>query len=158
MRALTAGACLILCLAGLAGCGGGSSSGSGSGDTSASAEFESKGNAVCTEIAAIGKKLKAPKSASEFHPFLSKAVSIGREEVEKLRALTPPSDKQAAFNRYLSGISSALLVLQHADAAAQAGKVSEITSILEKAQGLEGRNIANARAAGLTACASAEAE
>jgi hypothetical protein len=142
----------------LAGCGGGSSSGTtgtGTGASAARADapFVAAANAICREAQRTGGAIPAPRNQSELAPFLEKGVLLGQDEVNKLSALHPPSDKAHAYRIWLDSLSQTLAELRATVVAAKAQKTEEADALVREAGGLNERDLTRAAEAGLTACA-----
>jgi hypothetical protein len=142
----------------LAGCGGGGGPAAGGGEGSAAAggsDFVAKANAICREAQTAGRSIKAPKRNGELVPFFDRALAVGQDEVAKLSALHPPSDKRAAYQTLLKGLNQAVYFLSSADAEAKAGSLKQVETSIQEGSALTQRNLANAKAAGLSVCANA---
>jgi hypothetical protein len=144
-------ACVLTTM--LAGCGGGGRPGG----TSAGGEaFVAEATEICASTQRAGRSLKTPRGPAELVPYFDAALSLGRGEVAKLRALHPPSDKTAAYSTYLSGLDQEIVVLERADAAAKAGNVAQVSAIVQEANALTQKSTENAKALGLVACTKGE--
>jgi hypothetical protein len=118
-------------------------------------DFVAQANAICREAQTAGSSIKAPKTNAELAPFFDRALAVGQKEVNKLSALHPPSDKQAAYQTLLKGLDQAVYFLTSADAEAKAGSLKQVETSIQEGSALTQRNLANAKAAGLSACANA---
>jgi hypothetical protein len=129
----------------LVGCGGGSG---GNG-----ADFVARGEAICRDAKKAGSALRKPKTHAELAPFFDRALALGKDEVGRLSALHPPSDKASAYRAWIAGLDQAITLLTHADAAARAGNVGQLQAVIQEGNGLTQTNLAAARAVGLLICA-----
>jgi hypothetical protein len=89
-----------------AGCGGGGgSSGSqstGNGQQLTKEEFASKANQICTDIEKRVNSLSTPKKLSEISSYVDQARSVLNDGLDRMRALQPPSETQAARDKFVS--------------------------------------------------------
>jgi len=127
----------------LVGCGSGSSSG----------DFVAQGETICRDAQKTGSSLKKPKTQAELAPFFDRALVLGKDEIGKLSALHPPSDKASAYRTWIAGLDQAVSLLAHADAAARAGNDDQLQVIIREGNALTQSNLADARAVGLLVCA-----
>jgi hypothetical protein len=140
----------------IAGCGGGGSSATSGGEGSQAAgggDFTARANAICRDTQKAGASIKAPKANGELVAFFDRALALGRHELAELSALHPPSEKAAAFQTWLRGLNQAVYFLSSADAEARAGSLKQVETSIQEGSGLTQRNLANAKAVGLTVCA-----
>jgi hypothetical protein len=142
----------------LAGCGGGSSSGATGTGTGAAlaardAPFLANANAICREAQTTGGVIPAPRNETELASFLERAVVVGQDEVNRLDALHPPSDKAATYRIWLDSLSQTLAELKATVVAANAHKTEEADALVREAGGLNERDLTRAAEVGLTACA-----
>jgi hypothetical protein len=140
----------------LAGCGSGSSSvttGSGASAAAVDAPFLANANAICREAQTTGSVIPAPRNETELAPFLERAVVVGQDEVNKLDALHPPSDKASTYRIWLDSLSQTLAELKATVVAANAHKTEEADALVREAGGLNERDLTRAAEVGLTACA-----
>lgn len=139
----------------LGGCGGGESAGAGGGTNSvasADANFIAKGEAICREASRAGQSLRPPVNEAGLGPFFARALTLSQDEVDKLNALQPPTNKAGAYETWLSGLQQAIGSLKSAAAAAKAGKSTQVQAIIREAGAVTERNLTYAKAVGLTAC------
>jgi hypothetical protein len=140
----------------LAGCGGASSpatTGTGASGPSGDGPFFAEANAVCRAAQKTGSVLPQPHNETELAPFLERAQMLGQDEVNKLSALHPPSDKAAAYRIWLGSLNQTLGELRAAIIAAKAHKTAEVDALVREGGGLTQRNLTRAAEVGLTACA-----
>jgi hypothetical protein len=151
---LAAACTSALIIAGCGGAGGTASSGAEGSKATGGGDFIAKANAICRDTQKTGATIKAPKANGELVPFFDRALALGQDEVAKLSALHPPSDRAAAFQTWLKGLNQAVYFLSSADAEAKAGSLKQVETSIQEGSGLTQRNLANAKAVGLTVCAS----
>jgi hypothetical protein len=115
VRACLIGLLAVVALSVLAaGCGGG-------GDNRLSKEdFQQQANAICKrydeKIAAIG----TPSSPADIPAFVEKGIPLIQQGIAELRALRPPADLQADYDRMLDETAKAIPAARKlADAAAK---------------------------------------
>jgi hypothetical protein len=99
----------------IAGCGGGENS-----DRLSAAEFRQQANAICdkydAKIAAIG----TPTSPEDIPEFVEKGIPLIEQGLAELRALNPPEDLEADYDRMLDETAKAIPAARKlADAAAK---------------------------------------
>ena len=70
--------------------------------------FFAQANAVCREAQKTGSVLPQPHNETELAPFLERAQMLGQDEVNKLSALHPPSDRAAAYRIWLGSLNQTL--------------------------------------------------
>jgi hypothetical protein len=142
----------------LAGCGGASSSvttGAGASSAGADGTFFAEANAICRKAQKTGGAIPAPKNESELASFLERALVVGQDEVNRLGALHPPSDRAAAYRIWLNSLSQTLGELRATAVAAKAHKTEEVQALVGEGGGLNQRDLTRAAEAGLTVCAKA---
>jgi hypothetical protein len=142
----------------LAGCGGGSVSvgtgtGTGASAVSASGAFLAYANAICRETEKTGRVLVPPRNESELASYLERALMLGREEIKKLSALHPPSDKAGAYQIWLGSLNQTFGELGATVLAAKAHKTEEVDALVRESGGFNQRDLTRAKEVGLTACA-----
>jgi hypothetical protein len=139
----------------LSGCGGGAGSVTSGGATSARGgqSFVAQADAICREAHRVGGALRAPRSEAELAPYFARALTLGQDEIEKLSALHPPSERAAAYRIWLTGLEQALGSVRATDEAARAGNISQVQALVREGAGLTQRNVIHARAVGIPACA-----
>jgi hypothetical protein len=137
-------AVLIACLALLSACGGGE-------------DFASKADAVCTEQAIRVNGVLGdggtPTSGPEAAAQAAKLVPIERDGVSGLRAIETPSDAAGAFKDFLGGRELALRLTERRERAAMHGAGVAYAAINERRDRVVNKADADARRAGLLACA-----
>src|SRR5688500_20365791 len=78
--------------AAIAGCGGGDDSSGLSAD-----EFRTQADAICADADTRIDALDEPNANDQVLGFLQSGLTIQREQIEKLKALEPPSDLSGTF-------------------------------------------------------------
>jgi hypothetical protein len=139
----------------LAGCGGGGNTASSSRTAVAAGAdgvFIAKADAICHEAATAGHTLQPPANEGQLAPYFDRAIRLSQEEISKLSALHPPDDRASAYRTWLTGVEGSFASLRTADAAARAGKQSQVQAIVREAGAVTERNLAYAAAAGLATC------
>ena len=137
----------LIAAAAVAGCGGSSSS------TSSSADFVAQGNAICKKSNAQIAALPQPKSNAELTTYLNQASPIIQSALDQVNGLTPPGDKQKAFDTWVGTITNEADLVAEAQSAAADGNSSQAISLLNKQGTLSKQGNAQAAALGLTQCA-----
>jgi hypothetical protein len=140
----------------LTACAGGSSSvttGTGASAAGADVPFLADANAICRETQKTGSVLQPPRNETELAPFLKRALVLGQDEVNKLSALHPPSDKAAAYRIWLDSLNQTLGELRATEVSAKAHKTEEVDALVREAGGLNQRDLTRAAEVGLTTCA-----
>lgn len=115
-------------------------------------DYPSKPNDVCKDSASKIKKLARPKAVSDLHIYFIKSQSILTEASQKLKAIKPPSDKQAAYQGFLTGLDKELAVLKRATNTV-ADNPRRAVTLLQQQSNLSQMVNSQAKAAGLTQCA-----
>jgi hypothetical protein len=140
----------------LAGCGGASPSvttGTGASASGGDGPFFAEANAICREAQETGSALAPARNESELARFLERELMLGRDEVNKLSALHPPSDKAAAYRIWLSSLNQTLGELGATVVAAKARKTEEVEALVREAGGFNERDLTRGKEVGLTTCA-----
>jgi hypothetical protein len=104
-------ALVVACIA--AGCGG-----DGGGDRLSQEEFRQQANAICEKYDKKIQDLGSPQSPAEIPDFVEKGIPLIQQGIAELRALKPPADVEADYNRMLDETAKAIPAAQKlADAA-----------------------------------------
>lgn len=134
------------------------SSGASSGTSSSSAStFVSKGNAICKSGDQQANAAKQPADSaplSEWATYLTSFLNVAHSVEGQLKGLTPPAAEQAQFSTYLSAFEASVSDAQNAQNAAANNDTNGFQAAVQSLAGREGTITSNARALGLTACAS----
>jgi hypothetical protein len=147
----------------MAGCGGGSSTSttgaSGTSGTAGSAslsqdEFVSQADAACKEANDKITALKAPASTlSAQAATIAQEVGIFTDALGKLSAITPPTDLQSEYSRWLAGTKAQVSLATKAGAAAKANDTAKVQALGQQLQANNDKLNATAKDLGLTECA-----
>jgi hypothetical protein len=124
-----------------AGCGGSS--------RLSNAAFTSKANAICTAANAASAKISGAAGTASIKPE-EKLVTT---TIAKLKALSPPTDRTAAFNSYLSYIKHVDSDLHELVSAVASKNSAKLASIETGVTALERKGNKAAKAAGIDSCA-----
>jgi hypothetical protein len=65
-------------------------------------EFVSKGNAICAKYDKRVDAVGEPENIQEVPEYVDKLLPIVEEQIEEMRALKPPEDKQETFDRMIA--------------------------------------------------------
>lgn len=107
-------------LALLAGCGGGSLT---------KAELISQADAICAETEKKIDALGTPETPADLKEFAGKAATAAKEQVDKLKALEPPDEVKADWDKALGLLDQQVgLADQLAESADDQAKLQEIIS------------------------------
>ena len=139
---------------GLAACGSSSkTSSTASTATSGASGFVSTANSICTTYGAKAAAVPRPSKVSGLTGYLNQVLPVAQQELAKLKALSPPSNQQAAYQRFLSLSQRQLVLTQQALVALNSGDNKKAALLIRREQVLSARGNAAARTAGLVACA-----
>ncbi|HTI32177.1 MAG TPA: hypothetical protein VL422_00785 [Miltoncostaea sp.] len=136
--------------AAIAGCGGG---GDDSGALSAD-EFRTQADAICSDANTRIAALDQPTGSDQILGYLQSGLTVQKEQLQKLKALQPPSDLSSDFNAATDLLDQQTAKIQDATTKIQNGEdptavisaaSPEIDSISEQAK-------AKAKALGLEVC------
>jgi hypothetical protein len=136
----------------LAGCGSTAAPSRTVSSVSPDAAFTAKADAICHQAATAGHTLQTPANEGQLAPYFDRALTLSQAEISRLSALHPPADRATAYRTWLTGVEGSFASLRTADAAAKAGKYSQVQAIVREAGAVTERNLAYAHAAGLTTC------
>jgi hypothetical protein len=123
---------------GVAGCGGG--------------DYPSKPDDICKEAGDKVNRLAKPKTAGDLHVYFLQSQMILVDEIRRLKEVKPPSDKQAAYQSFVSGLDRGLRVLRRATDTVASNPRRALTLLSQQGQARALRN-QQAMAAGLKQCA-----
>jgi hypothetical protein len=116
-------------------------------------DFASKANDICKKYTAKIHAIRQPSASSDLPGYLDRVTPLVTEGTAKLKALKPPSSKQAAYQQYLSLLDQEVALTQQADTAAKRGDTNTATSLIQQVSPLSDRDKASAKALGLAQCA-----
>lgn len=138
---------LGLVLAFAAGCGG------GGGDRLSKEEFQQKANAVCkrydAKIAALGQ----PASPADIPDFVEKGIPVIQQGIAELRALRPPADLQADYDRMLDETEKAIPAARRLADAAQKKDAAAVQKAISEGNEADQASDRIATKLGLAECA-----
>jgi hypothetical protein len=123
----------------IAGCGG--------------SDYPSKADAVCKQYNTKINAVPKPSSATQLSTYIGQVTPLFRQAIAKLQAVTPPSDKKAAYDQYVSVLQQEATTLDQAGAAAKSNPRQAVALILTAQQKLSAQEKQNAKNAGLKNCA-----
>jgi hypothetical protein len=126
----------------VAGCGGGGSS------------FASQANKICREYRAKVNSVPKPKTLGELSTASAQEIALITEGVDKLQSLTPPASEAAGYQTLLADIEARIPLVRELEQAAIAADTKAIKAVAAQADALKRRGSADARAIGLSGCAS----
>jgi hypothetical protein len=137
-----------------AACGGGGGNGGNGSERLSQEEFASKTNQICSDIEGKLNAIEQPQDLSEVAGFVDKAKSTLHDGIEQMRELSPPADRQAAFDRFLAISEQQEQLFDDLRQAAANKQLPKLQEIQKKGQGLSDRGDAAAREMGATKCTS----
>jgi hypothetical protein len=132
---------MLLAVLTVAGCGGGSGK-----------SFESQASDICKTYSAKAKKVPKPQDISGIPAYVDQVLPPIREGVAKLRALKPPSAKQAGYQEYLSLLDQETTLLGEISTAAKAGDSSGLDRLSTQFDDASAQDVQKAKQLGLGAC------
>jgi hypothetical protein len=138
-------------VAAIAGCGGGDDSGSLSAD-----EFRTQADAICADADTRIEALDEPSANDQVLGFLQSGLTIQREQIEKLKALEPPSELSGTFGEATDLLDQQIAEIQGAADRISGGESPDavITELGPKIDDLSDQADAKAEELGLTVCGS----
>lgn len=136
--------------AAIAGCGGGDDSG---GALSAD-EFRSQADAICADANSRLQALDEPTGSDQVLGFLQSGLIVQKEQLEKLKALEPPSDLSGTFDEAMDLLDQQTSEIQGAADRISGGEDAEtvITEVSPKIDSVNQEADAKAKELGLTVC------
>jgi hypothetical protein len=136
--------------AAIAGCGGG-----GDSDGALSAEqFRKQADAICADANTRIDTLDEPTQADQVLGFLQSGLTVQKEQLEKLRALKPPSDLAGTFDEATGLLDQQTAAIQGAADRIAGGESAEavIADVNSKIDSLNDQADAKAKELGLEVC------
>ena len=136
--------------AAIAGCGGG---GDDSGALSAD-EFRTQADAICADANTRIDALDEPTGADQVLGYLQSGLTVQREQLDKLKALEPPSDLAGTFNEATDLLDEQVTEIQSATDRISSGEDPEkvINEVSPKLDELSSEADAKAKELGLEVC------
>jgi hypothetical protein len=131
----------------LAGCGG------GDGDRLSEEDFREQANTVCEETLSEAEAIEAPASPEEIPEYVDRITPLVRQGLERLRALQPPADLQADYDRMLDENEKALANADDLAAAAAEGDAAKLQEVLAEGNAANETSDRLASKLGLDECA-----
>jgi hypothetical protein len=158
-RSLLALALLALPALAVAGCGGDDSGSSSSttGGTALTAEaWRAAADAICSDITTRQDAVEAPTGPSEIQPYLEAVLPLGKEQVERIKALVPPEELRSLQSQAVANQEAIVARAEDAIERIKGGEdatkvITEFGPELDKLSA-EGDRLADE--AGLTECGS----
>jgi hypothetical protein len=126
----------------LAGCGG----------DSAHDAFVEDANAVCAENREQVDALASPQSSQQLVRYVDELTRLARAQVRGLRALEPPDDDAAEFERMLVRMEATLQLYPDLREAVETGQQAAVQSVLQRANSSNEEAARSAEAIGLDEC------
>jgi hypothetical protein len=135
--------------AAIAGCGGGDDSSGLSAD-----EFRTQADAICADADTRIEALDEPNANDQVLGFLQSGLTIQREQIEKLKALEPPSDLSGTFGEATGLLDQQIAEIQGAADRIAGGEDPEtvIRELDPTIEDLGEQADAKAKELGLTVC------
>jgi hypothetical protein len=124
----------------LLGCGGGKS------------DPVAKADAICRDVSGKITALDQPQTRADIAKYVAKSQAIERDGVNRLKALTPPKDKRAAFTAYENAIDRLVVLSRQTASAVIANDASRQQKLTAQAAPLRQQAIAAAKRAGFKDC------
>lgn len=139
--------------AAIAGCGGDDSDGALSAD-----EFRSQADAICADANTRIEALDEPTGNDQVLGFLQSGLTVQREQLDKLKALEPPSDLAGDFDEATGLLDQQVAEIQAATDRIAGGEDPQavIAEASPKLDDLEERADAKAKDLGLEVCGTEE--
>src|SRR5262245_55986362 len=137
-------------VAAISGCGGGDDSG---GALSAD-EFRSQADAICADANTRLQALDEPTGADQVLGFLQSGLTVQQEQLDKLKALDPPSDLSGTFGEAMDLLDQQTSEIQGAADRISGGEDPEtvISEVGPKLDSISSEADAKAKELGLTVC------
>ena len=140
---------LILAALLLAGCEIGGDGGSAEKDS-----FIQEADSVCQQYASRIGGIPAPQTfLRDFAVYMRRAVPLARAQNRELRAMTPPEDQAADFNRMLQLLDQQLDLAEQAGEEAYAGREARAQAVMQESVGPADEAARVATRIGFTTCA-----
>jgi hypothetical protein len=124
----------------LLGCGGGKS------------DPVAKADAICRDVSGKITALDQPQSRADVAKYVAESQAIERDGVKRLKALTPPNDKRAAFTAYEGAIGRLVDLSRQTASAVIANDAARQQQLTAQAGPLTLQAVAAAKRAGFKDC------
>jgi hypothetical protein len=149
-------ALMMAMTAGVAGCG----SSDGGGARLSQEEFVQQADAICSDAEKKQDAIDVPSiSASpsdeeldKFADALDQGVALTRDQIDKLRALNPPENADAAWGKTVDQLDASMDEVDKASAAARDGDAPGLAKSLNDASAKAETATQSAKALGLKVC------
>ena len=129
--------------------------GGGGGNRLSKEDFQQQANAICkrydAKIAALGN----PTSPSDIPDFVAKGIPLIQQGLAELRALRPPAELQADYNRMLDETERAIPAARKLSDAAAKQDAAAVQEALQEANAADQASDRIATKLGLSDCAAA---
>ena len=132
-----------------AACGG---SGAETSENLTAAEFRQQASAIRSQAYGELRSLGSPQSPEALRTFVEKALPIQEEALERNRALNPPDELAADWNRVLEVAENDFRTTQELNDALNEGDLQRAQDALAELGSLNQQGISALRALDLTAC------
>jgi hypothetical protein len=97
-------------------------------------EFRQQANAICAKYDEKIKALGSPSSPSEVPDFVRQGIPLLRQGIAELRALKPPTELDADYNRMLDETAKAIPAAQSLADAAEKGDAAAVEEAIAAGQ------------------------
>jgi hypothetical protein len=132
----------------VAGCGG-----DGGSDRLSTAEFRQQANAICGEFDAKIAAIGAPTSPEDIPEFVEKGIPLIQQGLAELRALNPPEELEADYNRMLDETAKAIPAARKLADAAAKQDAAAVQEALQEGEEADAESDRLATKLGLDRCA-----
>jgi hypothetical protein len=133
-----------------------SASGCGGDDRLSEEEFREQANSVCADYEDRIRDIGTPTSVDEIPAYVDEALPVVEQEIEELKALSPPSEQQETFDEMIAEAEKAAAVGPELREAAEENDRAAIERALDEGNAASDRADEHARELGLTACVDEE--
>jgi hypothetical protein len=133
----------------LVGCGGG-----GGGDRLSEEEFRQQADAICADFEGRLDALEPPASADDLQRFVQEAIPIIEEGNAQLKALSPPEEFEARWNRAMEINDANLATVRELRDAIEEGDTARAQELFQEVGSEEEEANRIARELGLENCGS----
>ena len=145
----------VVATAGLAGCGG-----SGGGEQLSQDEFVKQADAICTEANEKQDAIDVPDLGAnpsdadldKFGDALDQGVALTREQIDKLRDLSPPEESEAEWTKTVDELDASMDDVEDASKSAHDGNTAALAGQLNQASAKADSATKRAKALGLKVC------
>lgn len=136
---------LVTLAALVAGCGGG--------DRLSKSEFQQQANAICDKYDKRIQALGSPTSPAEIPEFVEKGIPVLEQGIDELRALNPPADLEADYDRMLDETEKAIPAARKMADAAKKNDAAAVQEAIQEGQRADNASDQLATKLGLSGCA-----